>query len=239
VSDRNELAGRLRKVPVCSALEILRSLGVTRVLLTGLRPMAGDGPIAGPARTARLLPLREDQPRQPRGPVNRRLVDALEPGDVYVVDAMGCLAGAVFGDMQAARASFRQMEGAVIDGAVRDVEGLAGLGVKVWAKGSHPDPSGLCLTPWEIDVPIQCGGVFVQPGDWMLADADGVLVVPATLLEPLLAKAEVQAVRDDFSQRLMALGYPMAKAYPIAPELEPDLERFRTAGTLPGSYSGS
>jgi regulator of RNase E activity RraA len=228
------LARRLATVPTSTAKVILRELGVTRVVAAGLRPVvAPPGIVAGRARTVRFLPGREDVKRGPRGAVNRALIDQMGAGEVVVIDAGGFAAGAVLGDMLAARAKYRGAAGVIADGVVRDVEGLSAVGLPVFARGTHPDPSSATLLPWETDVAVQCGGVLVQPGDWVLADTDAVVVVPAAHAEEVARRGEETNLEDAFCQRLLAAGFPLDEAYPLPSTLRADLQRFAQDGHVP------
>lgn len=228
------LGARLGRVPTSTAKVILRGLGVTRVVARGLRSIVPPaGVLAGRARTVRFLPAREDVSRPPRGAVNRALIDGLEGGEVVVIDAGGFAEGAVLGDMLAARARYRGAAGVIADGVVRDVDGLTAVGLPVFARGTHPDPSAVALLPWEVDVPVQCGGVLVQPGDWLLADADCVLVIPAGLAEEVAAQGEETNAEDSFCQALLGAGFPLDEAYPLPAHLRGDLERFKRDGHVP------
>jgi regulator of RNase E activity RraA len=216
---------------------ILRELGVTRVVMRGLRPIVPParptGVLAGPARTVRFLPAREDVPRPPRGAVNRRLIDEVGRGEVVVIDAGGAAEGSVLGDMLAARARYRGAAGVIADGVVRDVEGLTAVGLPVFARGTHPDPNSVSLLAWETDIAIQCGGVLVQPGDWILGDTDAVIVVPAALAEQVAMRGEETNVEDAFCQALLAAGFPLDEAYPLPAALRGDLARFQRDGYVP------
>ncbi|MBI3972014.1 MAG: hypothetical protein HY332_12050 [Chloroflexi bacterium] len=228
------LAARLSRVPTSTAKVILRELGVTRVVARGLRAIVPpDGALAGRARTVRFLPGREDVKRPPRGAVNRALIDEIGRAEVVVIDAGGFSEGAILGDMLAARAKYRGAAGVIADGVVRDVVGLTAVGLPVFARGTHPDPSGATLLPWETDVAVQCGGVLVQPGDWLLADTDSVVVVPASLAEDVAVRGEATNVEDAFCQRLLAAGFPLDEAYPLPAGLRGDLERFQQDGSVP------
>lgn len=228
------LAARLARVPTSTAKVVLRELGVTRVVAAGIRAIVPpSGVLAGPARTVRFLPAREDVPRAPHGAVNRKLVDQLNPGEVVVVDTGGCLDGSVLGDMLAARAKYRGAAGVIADGVVRDLVGLTSVGLPVFARGTHPDPNSVSLLPWETDIAIQCGGILVQPGDWMLADTDAVIVVPAALAEQVADGGEATNREDEFCQRLLADGFPLDEAYPLPAGLRADLERFHRDGYVP------
>ena len=98
---------------------------------------------------------------------------------------------------------------------MRDVVGLTAVGLPVFARGTHPDPSGATLLPWETDIAVQCGGVLVRPGDWILADTDSVLVVPAELAPEVASRGEATNREDEFCQRLLDAGFPLDEAYPL------------------------
>jgi len=216
----------LRDVPTATAKQVLRELGVDRTFLYGIRAMTFERRIAGKVRTLRYVPLREDvKPAKPA--VNRRLIDSLEPGDVLVIDAMGSIDGAVLGDMMAARVHARGAAGVVADGVIRDVDGIREIGLAVWAKATHPDSNARALLPWEADVAVACGGTLVQPSDYMVADTDGAVVVPAQYLEAVLRKAEDMALEDEFSQQLLRGGAPLDDAYPLPQSKRADFARFK------------
>ena len=229
-----DLARRLRQVPTSSAKQILTGLGVNRVVARGIKAIVPPegGIMAGRARTVRFLPLREDV-KAPRGAVNRRLIDEIGPDEVVVEDTAGSTEGSVLGDMLAARAKYRGAAGVVADGVVRDIVGLTAVGLPVFARGVHPDPNSVTLLPWETDIAVQLGGVLVQPGDWILADTDSVIVVPPQLAEEVAKQGEAMNLEDVFCQKLIAAGYPIDDAYPLPARMKPDLERFARDGYVP------
>lgn len=213
-ADEDALLARLSEVPTATAKQILRGLGVARTVITGVLRMTTERRIAGRARTLRFLPAREDA-TPPRKGVNRALIDSLAPGDVLVIDAGGCVDGAVLGDMMAARASACGAAGVVADGVIRDVEGIDEIGLAVWARGRYPDSNAVSLIAWDADVAIRCGNALVQPGDYILADADAALVVPAALARETIRRAATMALEDEFSQNLLRDGAALDDAYPI------------------------
>jgi len=100
-----------------------------------------------------------------------------EPGDVVVVSTNGNTTSAVFGELMCRTASARRLGGLVVDGAIRDVEGITALGFAVFSRTVTPggcDKDG----PGEINVPVSCGGAVVHPGDIVIGDRDGIAVVP-------------------------------------------------------------
>lgn len=107
------------------------------------------------------------------------------PGDVIVVNTGGNTTSAVFGELMCTTAVGAKLGGIVVDGAVRDVGGITRLGFPAYSRSVSP---GACDKdgPGEINVPIACGGVVVMPGDIIVADADGVVVVPRAHAEDVL-----------------------------------------------------
>ncbi|HEU4656037.1 MAG TPA: hypothetical protein VFR97_00865 [Capillimicrobium sp.] len=223
----------LAGMPTSTAEQLLRERGITGVAMRGLRPVGGAARLAGPARTLRYLPARNDVAAGPNGPVARAAVEALRPGDVLVVDALGSLDAAVFGDMMGARARHLGAAGVVADGAVRDAAAFPALGLPVFARGTHPAPSKVALVDWERDVAVQCGGCLVQPGDHVLADEDGVVIIPEDAVAQLAAAAARAGALEAYSQRLLEAGHPLDAAYPVAPALLDAFEDFRRDGVIP------
>jgi regulator of RNase E activity RraA len=115
----------------------------------------------------------------------RAALEAAPPGAVVVANAMGVTDAGIFGDILCARMVQRDLAGLVTDGAVRDIAGVRATGLPVWAQGYAAPPSvaGLIFTGWNL--PIGCGGVAIFPGDVIVADADGAVVVPAKLADEI------------------------------------------------------
>ncbi|ERL52296.1 hypothetical protein BJB45_10030 [Halomonas huangheensis] len=129
-----------------------------------------------------------------------------QPGDVIVVDGAGDLSQAVIGGLMRTTALARQLGGFVINGAVRDLNEWAEGTIPVYALGHTPrGPSK--TGPGEVNVPINCAGMAVQPGDLMIGDADGVVSVPRDRLESLLDEVKEHALREEnIRQRNAAQG---------------------------------
>ena len=216
------------------AADALRKLGVARTVMKGIRPMVRvQGTAAGRARTLRLLPDREDLKTPVNGPVNRGLYDGMQPGEVLVLDAMGAENQAVLGDMMFSRLFAREVSAVVVDGAVRDIPVVSTKGLPVFARSCSPDSYMGFMRPWEADCAIQCGGVLVQPRDFILADADGVVVVPNALARSVAELAQQKMPADAFGQALLAAGFPLDDTYPLPPHMRAFLPAFIENGALP------
>jgi regulator of RNase E activity RraA len=133
--------------------------------------------------------------------IHRALDDAL-PGDVLVINALGGKARAVFGDLLAEICLSAGVVGVVIDGLTRDRDTIAALGLPVWARGISPAGPAK-HGPGAVGVPVACGGAVVNPGDVIVADGDGVAVVPASRADQILARlGEIDRFEEAFRQRV-------------------------------------
>lgn len=114
-----------------------------------------------------------------------KALDLAEPGDILVVDAQGDLTNAIIGELMALYAQKRYLGGFIIDGAVRDVEALKHLDIPIYAAGVNPR-GPYKDGPGEINVPVNCGGAVVNPGDILVGDQDGIVVINPVDAEQLL-----------------------------------------------------
>jgi regulator of RNase E activity RraA len=211
-----DLASRLKGMSVSTALDVLRSAGPETLVMREVRPLhAVKGPIVGPARTLRFLPIRSDRPAPPVAQASRALIEAARPGDVLVFDTARGLGGSVLGDMLALRAAKRGVAAVVTDGHMRDLAEIAGIGLPVFARGTWPVSYVLSLIPWESDIPVQCGGALVCPGDWIVADQDGVIVLPDAYARQVAAEVPQRDAEDAESRRLLNAGRRLDEAYPL------------------------
>lgn len=120
-------------------------------------------------------------------------LDLANPGDVLVIDASSSMMTAVIGDLVSTKARHRGIAGVVVDGLVRDLDGILALGdFPVFARGTTP-LGPLHRGPGEVNYPVSVGGIVVNPGDVVIGDADGVVVVPQESAESLLQRLEARA----------------------------------------------
>jgi regulator of RNase E activity RraA len=141
--------------------------------------------IVGRAATALMRPvLRNDTRKYP----NRLLevLDEADPGSILVFVMQDGLEIAAMGNLMATTAKVRGLEGAVIDGAVRDIAEIRGIGFPVWARRVSPATSVGRMVGVDKQVPVTCGGIVVNPGDYLVGDADGVVVVPQAAAEQVV-----------------------------------------------------
>jgi regulator of RNase E activity RraA len=169
----------LRSVAVATLSAQLRRRGLAQTSIDGVRPTRPGDKLVGVAHTLRYLPLREDLfPRYGTGQnAQKRAIEELRPGQVLVMDARRDTTAGTLGDILALRALRRGAAGVVTDGALRDSAAVAALDLPVYSGAAHPAVLGRRHVPWDSGIPIACGGALVQPGDLLVGDADGVVVV--------------------------------------------------------------
>ncbi|MBM3803837.1 MAG: dimethylmenaquinone methyltransferase [Acidimicrobiia bacterium] len=194
--------------------------------------------LAGRAVTAQFMPRRPDVAdvadldAQARGQTkshNQRVIDLLQPGDVLVVDLFGKIDGGTFvGDNLAAAIFAATKAGFVIDGAVRDLEGIFPLDMAAYFRGVHPASlANVMLTGFNI--PIRIGTATVMPGDVVLGDREGVCFIPPHFVEEILQKAEITHIHDEWTKKKFLGGsYKSSDLYgaPLDPKLQQEYEDY-------------
>ncbi|OYO14231.1 fumarylacetoacetate hydrolase family protein [Enemella evansiae] len=215
-----ETAERLRGVAVATLAQLMRKRGLNDVTIDGLAPLQPGARLVGTARTLRYVPGREDLFASHGGGYNaqKRLFDSLRPGEVVVIDARGERDAGTLGDVLALRARQLGATGLITDGAVRDADVVAEIGVPTWSAGSHPAVLGRRHVPWALDETVACGGTTVQPGDVIVGDGDGLLVIPPGMVEELLTAAEQQEAEEEFIAEMVQQGHKVDGLFPMNAE---------------------
>ncbi|WP_378955788.1 RraA family protein [Pelosinus sp. sgz500959] len=152
-----------------------------------IRPV-NDTPLLGPAFTVKSRPG--------DNLLLSKALDLAEPGDIIVVDVQGDLTNAVMGELMTLWAKQRGIGGFIIDGAIRDLGALKKMDIPIYAVGVTP-MGPYKDGPGEINVPISCGGIVVHPGDILVGDEDGIVVIKAQDAEELLEKSKATSRKED------------------------------------------
>jgi regulator of RNase E activity RraA len=208
----------LAHVTTATITTVLLKKGLRNVWLRGARPIRSGQPrLVGRAFTLRFVPAREDlaTPASWGSPISTRAaIEDMPAGCIAVVDAMGVQDAGIFGDILVARMAKRGVTALVTDGVVRDVHGVLGTGLPVWCSGAAAPSSvtGLTFVAWQ--QPIACGGVAVFPGDVVVADDDGAVLIPAALLDHVLAEAPEQERFEGWIMEEVNKGAPLPGLYP-------------------------
>jgi len=214
----SDLVARLRTVSTATITTVLLKKGIRRTWMHGPRPLKKDlERIAGPAFTLRFVPAREDlaTPESWASPRSTRAaIEAMPAGVIAVVDALGCASAGIFGDILVARMRKRGVAGLVTDGVVRDVAGVLDADLPVWSAGVSAPASVSSLTFVGWQEPIGCGGVAIFPGDMIVADGDGAVVIPSALAEAVAAEGADQERFEGWVLHEVERGAQLPGLYP-------------------------
>ena len=228
---------------VIEAFKEISTPTITTLLVNkGLRKVWMRGPvgwgastqrIVGPAFTLRFIPAREDLATtsawaSPRS--TRAAIEAMPAGVVAVASVPDITDAGVFGDILCSRMVKRGVKGLVTDGVLRDIAGVRGTGLPVWSRGfaAPPSVSGLLFEGWQ--EPIGCGGVAIYPGDLIVADADGAVVVPPSLVEEVARLGPEQERLEEWILSEVEAGAELPGLYPPNPENRARFESWKRRG---------
>ena len=221
-------ADTLKDISTATITTILLKKGLRNVWLRKARGLRPDYPrLAGPAFTMRFVPAREDlaTPESWSSPRSTRAaIEDMPAGCIAVVGAMGVTDAGIFGDILCARIQKRGVAGLVTDGVVRDVAGVLGTGLPVWCQGTAAPPSVASLTFVGWQEPIDCGGVAVFPNDVIVIDQDGAVLIPAALLDDVVAACVEQERLEGWIMSRIDEGAALPGLYPPNAENQ---ERYR------------
>ena len=225
----------LRRASTATVTMQLLKRGLRNLAISGLRPLnLGATRIVGPAWTLRYIPGREDlnPPPKPGDPENaqRHTVERAPPGSVVIVSTGGELRSGTFGDILVARMKVRGVAGIVTDGAMRDVPVVSTMDIPVFCAGAAAPPSMNWLHPIDVQVPVGCGGVPVFPGDAVIADADGVVIVPNGIAAEVARDAFEQERIETFVALQVKKGKSTTGLYPPNDETRAAYAKWLAAG---------
>ncbi len=215
-----ELKAKLESVCTATLSSQLRKRGLNNVSIDGLSATRPDTRVVGLARTLRYVPNREDLFTTHGGGFNaqKRAIDSVNPGEILVMEARGEKGTGTIGDILALRAQIRGAAAIITDGGVRDFTAVAALDMPSYFGATHPAVLGRRHIPWDTDITIACGGTTVQPGDIIVADADGILVIPPALADEVADDSIVQEREETFIAAMVAQGNSVDGLYPLNAE---------------------
>lgn len=229
-----EAIATLKGVTTATLTTILLKKGLRNVWIRGAVPLEPDQPrLVGPAFTLRFVPAREDlaTPASWGSPISTRAaIEAMPEGCIVIADAMGVTDAGIFGDILCGRMVKRGVAGLVTDGMMRDLRGVLDTGLPVWCAGAAAPPSvaGLTFVGWQET--IGCGGVCIVPGDVIVVDDDGAVVIPQALLAEVLAEAPEQERMEAWIVTQVEAGVPLPGLYPMNAETKARYEADKAAG---------
>lgn len=214
---------KLRAVSTATICTALFKRGLRNQMIQGARPLDPDKPnMVGPAFTLRYIPAREDLNPitvfQDRGHPQRKAVEECPPGAVFVVDSRKDARAASAGSILLTRLMKRGCAGFVTDGGLRDAAEIARLDIPTYHQRPSA-PTNLTLhQAMDINVPIGCGDAPVFPGDIVVGDADGCVVIPAHLADEIADEATEMTAFEDFVTEQVLAGRSILGLYPATQE---------------------
>ncbi len=229
MSITNEMIERYKNVAVATVFSALSLLDYGPCFMKGVKAFTPGSHVVGPAKTLRFIPPRKDIQTNTRIGENSPEYIAMgscEPGDVLVADGLGKEYGAVGGDVKLTQLKMKKAAGLVTDGAIRDLDVVNSYGFAIFASGRTPTGGGPDIDPFEPNVTIQCGGVAVVPGDLIVGDDDGIVVVPEKLIEEVIDWVEEhEAIEEWVKARIEKENVSPGKYYPITAQTIEDYHR--------------
>lgn len=229
-----ETARLLAETSTATLATVLFMRGLKNQVMSGVVRLRSGERMVGVARTLRYIAARDDLETLPlwQLPENpqRRIADEIEAGQVLVIDARGEQRAGTMGGMLVARMVARGAAGIVSDGPFRDGAFIAGLSMPSYASGMNANTNLVAHHPEDLDLAVTCGGVQVRPGDAVVGDDDGVVVVPRHLVVEVARQAHAKEREEAWIERQILAGAPVAGTYPMSPETRARYERESDAG---------
>ncbi len=229
---RAELSG----IGTATACAKLNELGITRTFVQGPRAIREGQYAVGSALTLQFMPQREDiasgiaQEYVERHTALWAVLEETRPGDILVIQAYASAYTGCLGDMLVRYFKKRGGAGIVVDGRIRDYKRVSQLGVPIWCTGATPHfASQSELFPWAYHVPVAVGGVLCLPGDAVVADDDGAVVVPHNMASELRAAAQDHEEWEVFSRERIDQGARLSDYYPLTPDTRGEYEEWARA----------
>lgn len=228
------LIERLTSVAVATLSVNMRKRGFDTVSIDGVHSLVPGTKFAGPARTLRYVAYRKDLFEAKGGGFNaqKQAIDSVNPGEVLVMEARRDNTAGTLGDILALRAQYRGATAIITDGAVRDFAPVVATGLPVMSSGKHPAVLGRRHVPWAVDETIVCGGATVQPGDLIVADDDGAIVIPPSLVLEVLTEAEEQESQEEFIAEKVKSGESVDGLYPLGKAWKDEYQAWKTGRTV-------
>jgi 5-oxopent-3-ene-1,2,5-tricarboxylate decarboxylase/2-hydroxyhepta-2,4-diene-1,7-dioate isomerase len=225
----DDTVAALRQVSTATLTVQLTRRGIQSTFLTGVRPTRPDLRMVGYAHTLRYVAVRADVRESLKGTedAQKRAIESVAAGDVLIMEARGEPGAGTIGDILAARVLARGGAGIVTDGGVRDTPGVTDLDIPTYYRTANASSLWNAHIPLDVDVPITCAGVLVMPGDVIVGDAEGVVVLPFKLADEIAHAAQEVEEREAFALERVKAGESFRGLYPLSEERRPDYENWK------------
>jgi len=228
-----ETKALLQETATATLTAQLQRRGIPNTFFTGLSTGKPGHKMIGVAKTLRYVALREDLTAKYQAGNNaqRQAIESVGPGEVLVIECRMDPGAGTIGDILANRARMRGAVGVVPDGCVRDDAAVCGLPeFGVYRQAAHAATLGRRHMPFEIDRPITCAGVFVEPGDVIVGDDDGAMVIPIALVDEVAKDAYEQELGDMWAFERVSAGDNLDGIFPsVGKDRRAEFEAWRQA----------
>lgn len=223
---------KLERVSTATLCTQLLARGLRKPFMDGPKPIGDSGKLVGVAFTVRYAPAREDLGMSVhfdnRTDIQRLAVESIGDGEVFVIDARGETSAGTLGNILATRIRQRGGVGVVSDGAVRDAAAMSQIGMPVYASGANARLSSVLHRAVDMGVPVGCGRVLVCPGDVIVGDGDGVVVIPREWASEVAAAAVEQEELEQFILGEISSGRALDGVYPAGPDVVQAFEQSKS-----------
>lgn len=224
------LFDKLMRVGIESAWSLVTAEGYPQNFINELSPLKANMRMVGRARTMRYLPNRKDirERLYSAGPqLNYKSAEEAQPGDVLVFDAGGEIRAGVTGGVTTMRFLVRGGSGIVVDGALRDTPEFEAMPIQTFVRRGHASSVSPILMSVDYQVPVRIGSVTVIPGDILVGDSQGILVIPAAIAEKVADIALEHDEQEAFQRQLLLQGESIYGVYPMNAATRKRFEEYR------------
>jgi 5-oxopent-3-ene-1,2,5-tricarboxylate decarboxylase / 2-hydroxyhepta-2,4-diene-1,7-dioate isomerase len=224
------LFDKLMRVGIESAWSLVTAEGYPQNFINELTPLKPNYRMVGRARTIRYLPNRKDVRAKLYGAgpqLNYKSAEEAQPGDILVFDAGGETRAGVSGGVTTIRFLVRGGAGLVVDGAMRDVPELEAMHIQTYMRRGHASSVSPIMMSVDYQVPVRIGSVTVIPGDILVGDSTGILVIPADIVDKVADTALEHDEQEDFQRQLLLNGESIYDVYPMNAATKKRFEEYR------------
>jgi 5-oxopent-3-ene-1,2,5-tricarboxylate decarboxylase / 2-hydroxyhepta-2,4-diene-1,7-dioate isomerase len=224
------LFDKLMRMGIESAWALVTAEGYPQNFINELTPLKPNYRMVGRARTIRYLPNRKDVRAKLYGAgpqLNYKSAEEAQPGDILVFDAGGETRAGVSGGVTTIRFLVRGGAGMVIDGAMRDVPELEAMHIQTYMRRGHASSVSPIMMSVDYQVPVRIGSVTVIPGDILVGDSTGILVIPADIVEKVATTALEHDDQEEFQRDLLLKGESIYDVYPMNDKTRKRYEEYR------------
>ncbi len=220
----DDMRRKFNSVSTATLAGRLQERGILNSFLQDLKPTRPGQRMLGYAHTLRYVPKAPEFDRRRPFNAQRAAIESIEPEEVLVIEARGERHAGTLGDIYAMRVAQRGGAGVVTDGALRDTHGIAAIDMPVYHLSSHGAMLGRLHSPLDHQIPVVCANVCVFPGDIVVGDEEGVVVVPARLAAEIADEAHAVELREEWGLQRVSAGESIEGTFPISDQRRPEFE---------------